>query len=82
MLMLYDASYQLVIKAVTKSLQKCRHAYIIRVVSQLTYPKFLRKVFVSVYLPRSLVQVLRHHKNPAIMKYDTSLFAILEDLYE
>jgi hypothetical protein len=48
--MSYDASYQLAIKAVTKSLQKCRHAHIIRVVSELTYPTFLRKVLISVYL--------------------------------
>jgi hypothetical protein len=51
-------------------------------VSQLTYPTFLRKVFISVYLPRLLTQVLRHHKNPDIKKYNTSLFVVLEDLYE
>jgi hypothetical protein len=50
--MSYNASYQLVIKEVTKSLQKYRHAYIIRVLRQLTYPTFLKKVFVSVYLSR------------------------------
>ena len=61
--MSYDASYQLVIKVVIKSLQKCGHVHIICVFSQLTYPTFLRKVFVSGYLPRTLAQVLWYHES-------------------
>jgi hypothetical protein len=48
------------------------------VVSLLTYPTFLGKVFISGYLPRSHAQVLC----PTITKYNASLCAILEDLYE
>jgi hypothetical protein len=57
-----NASYQHVnIKAITKLLQN-RYAHIIHAVSQLTYPTFLRKIFVSVYLHCSLTRVLQHHK--------------------
>jgi hypothetical protein len=63
---------------INKLLQKCIHAHIICVVSQLIYPTFLRKVFISGYLPRSHAQVLCL----VITKYNASLCAVLEDLYE
>ena len=55
------------------SYYKSGHAHIIRVVGQLTYLMFSKKVFVSVYL---------HHKNLAITNYDSLLCIVLEDLYE
>jgi hypothetical protein len=58
----YNASYQPIIKAVTK-LYKNRHAHVICLLSQLTYYTFLRKAVISVYLPHALTQVIQQHKS-------------------
>ena len=61
---------------------KCRHAHIILVVNQLTYPTFLRKKV------RKYLFTLYAHLNPptlldpTIMEYDAMLYKMLGDPYE
>ena len=57
--MSYYVSYQLIIKAITK-LYKSRHTHIIRMLNQLIYHTFLRKVVVNIYLSCMPTRVVRN----------------------
>jgi hypothetical protein len=74
--MSYNASYQSIIKETTKLLQKRRHVHIIRVVSQLTYPTFLRKTFVSFYLSRTIVRLFEFSDITNLYYHKTRLIVI------
>jgi hypothetical protein len=70
--MSYNASYNQFIRQLPSN-YKSRHAYIIHVVSQLTYPMFLRKNGRTYSLTLHIRMNLPTWLNPAITKYNTQL---------